>query len=120
MVGARFPDETAAQLWVAKDTFHPLRLILPPASMSSGEGPVEIRYRNWIFTEGVAYPMHVVMWQNHQMVQEIRVDRLQVNPVLASDLFDVMALREEWSRPGVRGGEGGSAVPEAPSMPSIQ
>ena len=120
VVGARFPDETAAQLWVAKDTFHPLRLVLPPASTTSGEGPVEIRYRNWIFTEGVAYPMHVVMWQNHQMVQEIRVDRLQVNPFLASELFDIMALREEWSRPGVNGGEDGSALPEAPGSPSIQ
>jgi len=116
VVGANFPDEDAAQLWVAKDTFHPLRLILPPASMSSGEGPVEIRYQNWTFTEGVAYPMHVVMWQNHQMMQEIRVDRLQVNPVFTNDLFDITVLRQEWSQPDVPGDDGVSGRPEAPSI----
>ena len=119
VVGALFPDETAAQLWVAKDTFHPMRLILPPAAVQSGEGPVEIRYRNWTFTEGMAYPMHVVMLQNHQMMQEIRVDRLQVNPVFTSDLFDIAALRREWSRPDVVGDEGVPALPEAPGLPSI-
>lgn len=113
VVGARFPDETVAQLWVDKDTFHPLRLILPPAAMSSGEGPVEIRYRNWTFTEGVAHPMHVVMRQNHQIMQEIRVDRLQVNPVFTSDLFDVTALRQEWSRPVATGDEAGRLLPKA-------
>ena len=113
VVGARFPDETVAQLWVDKDTFHPLRLMLPPAAMSTGEGPVEIRYRNWTFTEGVAHPMHVVMRQNHQIMQEIRVDRLQVNPVFTSDLFDVTALRQEWSRPVATGDEAGRPLPEA-------
>ena len=120
VVGAHFPDEAAAQLWVAKDTFHPMRLILPPAAMSSGEGPVEIRYRNWTFAEGVAYPMHVVMLQNHQIMQEIRVDRLQVNPAFTSDLFDITALRQEWFRPGVIGDEGVPALPQAPGPPSIE
>jgi len=99
VVGARFPDENAAQLWVAKDTFLPMRLLLPPAAMSSGEGPVEIRYRNWTFVDGLAYPMHIVLRQNHQIKEEIRVDRLQVNPVFSGDLFDFAALRQAWSRP---------------------
>ena len=120
VVGARFPDETVAQLWVDKDTFHPLRLMLPPAAMSSGEGPVEIRYRNWIFTEGMAYPMHVVMRQNHQIMQEIRVDGVQVNPVVTSDLFDITALRREWSRPPATDVEGERTLPEATGPSSIE
>lgn len=120
VVGARFPDETVAQLWVAKDTFYPLRLILPPTANSPGEGPVEIRYRNWTFTEGVAYPMHVVMRQNHQIMQEIRVDRLQINPVFSSDLFDIAALRREWSRPAATDVEERRTLPEAAVPPSIE
>jgi hypothetical protein len=120
VVGARFPDETVAQLWVAKDTFYPLRLILPPTAMSSGEGPVEIRYRNWTFTEGVAYPMHVIMRQNHQIMQEIRVDRLQINPVFTSDLFDITTLRREWSRPAATDAKGERTAPEAAVPPSIE
>jgi hypothetical protein len=113
VVGARFPDENAAQLWVAKDTFLPMRLLLPPAAMSSGEGPVEIRYRNWTFVDGLAYPMHIVLWQNHQIKEEIRVDRLQVNPVLSGDLFDFAALRQAWSRPAPVFNDPAPSLPEA-------
>lgn len=119
VVGAHFPDEAAAQLWVDKDTFHPMRLILPPAALPSGEGTVEIRYRNWTFAQGVAYPMHIVMLRNHQVVQEIRVERLQVNPVFTSDLFDAAVLRREWSRPAATGDDGVRILPEVSAPPSI-
>ncbi len=99
VVGARYPDETPPQLWVEKDTFHPLRLILPPSTRLTDGGPVEIRYRNWALMDGIAYPMHIVMRQNHQIMQEIRVDKLQVNPVFTPDVFDITALRREWTQP---------------------
>jgi hypothetical protein len=118
VVGARFPDENAAQLWVAKDTFLPMRLMLPPAAMSTGEGTVEIRYRNWTFVDGLAYPMHIVLWQNHQIKEEIRVDRLQVNPVFSSDLFDLSALRQAWSRPAAVPNEPAPYLPEG-NVPGV-
>jgi hypothetical protein len=99
VVGARYPDEDAPQLWVAKDTFLPCRLLLPSAGVPSGSGPVEIRYRNWTFVEGAAYPMHVVMLENHKIMQEIRVDRVTVNPSFQGAPFDVGAFRREWAGP---------------------
>jgi len=111
VVGARYPDETPAQLWVEKDTFYPLRLMLPPSTRLTDGGPVEIRYRNWTLMDGIAYPMHIVMRQNHQIMQEIRVDRLQVNPVFTPDVFDITALRREWTQPLEGEGRGAMGPP---------
>lgn len=111
VVGARFPNEDLAQLWVDKDTFLPFRLLLPAPATQPEAGPVEIRYRNWTFTDGAAYPMHVVMMQGHQIMEEIRVDRVRVNPVLSGDLFDIATLRRQWARPAAPVGESGRPAP---------
>lgn len=113
VVGARYPDEDAAQLWVAKDTFLPSRLLLPPAAMQPESGAVEIRYRNWTFVDGAAYPMHVVMLQHHQIMQEIRVERIKVNPVFEGTPFDVQAFRRDTAPPAVSENQGQGLFPEA-------
>jgi hypothetical protein len=95
VVGARFPDEEAPQLWVSKETFLPFRLLLPAPALPSGSGPVEIRYRNWTFLDGAAFPMHVVCLANHQIMQEIRVDRVAIDPPLTEISFDPAAFRRE-------------------------
>ena len=114
VVGARFPNDDAAQLWVDKDTFLPTRLLLPASALQPEAGPVEIRYRNWTFVEGAAYPMHVVVMQDHQIMEEARVDRVQANPVLGGDVFDTGLLRQQWARPTPP-----SEVYPVPAPPSI-
>lgn len=113
VVGARYPDDAVAQLWVAKDTFLPFRLFLPASTMPEGTGPLEIRYRNWTFVDGIAYPMHIIMMQDHQVMQEVRVDRVQANPALTDDLFDIASMRRQWSRPVLpRTDNGDPVLPE--------
>jgi hypothetical protein len=99
VVGARFPDEEAPQLWVSKDTFLPVRLLLPPATGITGSQPVEIRYRNWTVVDGTAFPMHVVCLANHQIMQEIRVDRVAVAPGWSDAPFDPLVFRRESAAP---------------------
>jgi hypothetical protein len=119
VVGARFPNEDVAQLWVDKDTFLPFRLLLPSSALQPEAGPVEIRYRNWTFVEGAAYPMHVVLMQDHQVMEEARVDRVQVNPVLNSDVFDTAFLRQQWSRPTTpTETHSNPAPPSVPTLPT--
>lgn len=120
VVGARFPDEAAPQLWVSKDTFLPVRLLLGPSSLQPGRGPVEIRYRNWTFVDGTAYPLHVTAFENHQIVQEIRVDRVEVNPVWPEALFDVGAFRREHARPRPEADSGPRtlSLPETRPLPA--
>lgn len=120
VVGARFPDENAPQLWVAKDTFLPFRLMLPPSDRRPGSGPVEIRYRNWTFVDDAAYPLHVVTSENHQVMQEIRVDRVQVNPVLPQGAFDAAAFRSAHARPSPDDGPGRPSPAEDILLPGIE
>ena len=120
VIGARYPDQAPAQLWVAKDTFHPLRLILPSRANQPAEGWVEIRYRNWGYADGLAYPMHIIMLLNHQIVEEIRVDRLAVNPVFPPDLFDIAALRRQWTSPVDGGDDGTTPSSEVDAPPPVE
>ena len=120
VIGAQYPDEKAAQLWVAKDTFRPVRLMLPPSARQPDAGPVEIRYRNWGFVDGTAYPMHILMMKNHQIMEEIRVDRIQVDPQFPDDLFDVMALRQEWSEPVATDNESGDQILNPNDSPAME
>ena len=99
VVGARFPNEDVAQFWVDKDTFLPFRLLLPASALHPDAGPVEIHYRNWTFADKTAYPQHIVAMQDHQVMEEVRVDRFQINPVLGGDVFDRAVLRQQWDRP---------------------
>jgi len=102
VVGARFPNDDAAQLWVDKDSFLPFRLLLPPSALQPETGSVEIRYGNWTLVDGAAYPLHVVLMQDHQVMEEVRVDRVRVNPAFGSEVFDRAALQWQWSRPSLQ------------------
>ena len=113
VVGAHFPNEDVAQLWVDKDTFLPFRLLLPASALYPEAGSVEIRYRNWTSVDGTAYPMHIVMMQDHQVMEDVRVDRVHVNPVLGGEVFDMAALRWQWSRPLPAAEDGINPVPAA-------
>ena len=120
VVGARFPDEEAPQLWVSKETFLPFRLLLPPSDLRTGSGLVEIRYRNWTYVDDAAYPLHVVTLENHQIMQEIRVDQVQVNPGLADDPFDAAAFRNAHARPALDENQGPPYRPGSLLQPGIE
>ncbi len=93
VVGARSPEEQSPQLWIAKDTFRPLRLLLPPSAASPQEGMLEIRLLDWGQVEGAAYPMLVQIYRRHQLFREMRVEELRVDPAQDPSLFDTAGLR---------------------------
>lgn len=95
VIGAVYPDESAAQLWVQKDTFRPLRLILPPSVLSPQEGLLDVRFRDWGQIEGAAYPMLIQIFRKHQLYREMRVENLRVDPVQDPLLFDTGGLRNK-------------------------
>ena len=93
VVGAYSAEERTPQLWVEKDSFRPLRLILPPTAMSPQEGVLEVRFLDWGQVEGAAYPMLVQIYRKHQLFREMRVEDLQVDPVQDPALFDTAGLQ---------------------------
>ena len=113
VIGAHSAEEPTPQLWVAKDTLRPLRLILPPATLSPQEGMLEVRFLDWGQVEGAAYPMRVQIYRKHQLFREMRVENLKVDPVWDPAVFDTAALRAMPSQ----------AMPEsvpAPSAPTLE
>ncbi len=93
VIGAAYPDQSRAQLWVQKDTFRPLRLILPPSALDPQAGPLEVRFLDWGQIEGAVYPMLVQIYRKHQLYREMRVENLRADAVQDPMLFDTAALR---------------------------
>ena len=99
VIGATYPDQTVAQLWIQKDTFRPLRLMLPPSALNPEQGALEVRFLDWGQIEGAAYPMLIQIYRKHQLFREMRVERLRVDPAQDPVLFDSAGLRAtlpEW------------------------
>ncbi len=93
VIGAAYPDQSRAQLWIQKDTFRPLRLMLPPSTLEPQAGPLEVRFLDWGQIEGAVYPMLIQIYRKHQLFREMRVENLRADTVQDPVLFDTAALR---------------------------
>jgi hypothetical protein len=66
VVGAEFPDQTVPQVWIDKETFQPLGMIVFGAKSpySTPTGFLEIRYSNWQQIGKISYPMQIEFIQD--------------------------------------------------------
>jgi hypothetical protein len=117
VVGAEFPDQAVPQLWIDKETFHPLGIIVFGVRSPYGTqtGFLEIRYSNWQQIGKISYPMQIEFIQDGAVVRTIEVDDYQINPSFSKDVFDIARLKLEYrqSTPApdpAREGEGLSEV----------
>jgi hypothetical protein len=97
VVGAEYPDETESQVWIDKDTFRPVRMILKGMSTHPETTAFEFRYRNWQEFDGVSYPMSIEFLQDEQLVRRIRVESVTVDPSFSKDIFDIQALQSRFT-----------------------
>lgn len=95
VVGAEFPDETVPQVWVDKDTFQPLRMIIP-AAHDNRTGILEIRYADWLQIGNTWYPMQIEFIQDGTLVRAVEVSNFQINPDFSEDEFDIARLMSEY------------------------
>jgi len=96
VVGSEYPAETESQVWIDKDTFRPIRMILKGVSTYPDTGVFEFRYRNWQEFDGVAYPMDIEFFQEGRLVRRIRVESVTVDPSFSEDTFDIQALQSRY------------------------
>ncbi len=98
VVGAEFPDKTVPQVWIDKETFHPLGIIVfgTKSPYSTQTGFLEIRYSNWQQIGKISYPMLIEFIQDGMIVRAIEVDDYQINPNFSKDVFDIARLRSEY------------------------
>ncbi|MGD9078954.1 MAG: hypothetical protein PVG96_06425 [Desulfobacterales bacterium] len=98
VIGAEFPDQTVPQVWIDKETFQPLGIIVFGAKnpYSTQTGFLEIRYSNWQQIGKISYPMLIEFIQDGMIVRAIEVDDYQINPDFSKDVFDIARLRSEY------------------------
>ena len=101
VVGAEFPDETVPQVWIDKETFYPLRIMVfdTKSAYSARTGFLEIRYSKWQQIGKINYPMQIEFIQDGVTVRTIEVDDYQINPKFSKDAFDIASLKMAYRRP---------------------
>ena len=110
VLGARYPDPTAPQLWVDRETLRPVRWLLAAGGGQAAADALDIRYLLWKSTAGVAYPGRIAFFRGQRLVREILVDEIVVDPEFDADLFDADRLRALYAASLPSGGDGGVAA----------
>jgi hypothetical protein len=112
VVGARYPDPSASQLWVDRETFLPTRWRTAAGGGQPAAEPLDIRYLQWSPTAGLWYPARMVFFRGQRLVREILVENIRVNPDFDADLFDPGRLTAARTLPSAspppRGGGSGA------------
>jgi outer membrane lipoprotein-sorting protein len=88
VLGAQYPDETAPQVWLDKNTFLPFRWIISGNATQN----LEVLYLDWKNLNKIWYPMRIEFYSNGNLVREIHVQDIKVNPSFKDDLFDIQKL----------------------------
>ena len=107
VLGAKYPDEKAPQLWLDKDTFRPVRWLIRPAATDNPSASFEVRYNGWRKTETVWYPFEIEIYQGGRLLRKLQVAQLRVNPKLSHQLFDIAHLKSIYPK--------GEPLPSEPS-----
>lgn len=109
IIGARYPELSAPQVWLDKDSFFPLRLLMPKTAPDGSLNLLEFRYLEWRKTENFWYPGRIQVLEGDTPVREIVADEVRSNAVAADALFDLEALRRQYPA-----AEGNSSEPGTP------
>lgn len=99
VIGSKYPDDSASQLWIDKETFRPIRWIIAQNDASPSKGFLEIRYFQWKHVGKIWYPFRVEFYTGDRLLREVRVDDVTVNPGFDENLFNVDQMRSLYRRP---------------------
>jgi len=100
IVGAQYPDESAPQIWLNKDTFRPVRWIISKKAGNGRQDTTEFRYVEWKRFDNNWYPMRIEIYQNNTLLREIVVDHVEINPSFSEDLFNIKQLQSTYMEAG--------------------
>ena len=100
VIGAVYPDNSAPQVWIDKDSFLPMRWVIAGGERGSSLDSFEIRYFDWRKVGPIWYPMYIEFIQDGIAARAIQAQKCTVNAMFAKDLFNVDRLRTDYrSRP---------------------
>jgi hypothetical protein len=96
VAGARYPDETRAQVWIEKTFFRPVRWIVVPAKQPGDPPACEIRYLDWQRIDRSWYPARIEFYESGRQVRAMIVEGRDTNPVMPESLFNISAVRRKY------------------------
>jgi hypothetical protein len=94
VIGGKYPDESGSQVWIDKETFRPVRLILEG---EHEDAPLRaIEYSHYTGPEkGITYPASILFFENGTLVRMHVLETMEVDPHVSEELFDVAYLKGE-------------------------
>jgi len=100
IVGAQYPDESAPQVWIDKETFRPVRWIITKKAENDRQDTTEFRYVEWKMFDNNWYPIRIEIYQNNTLLREIVVDNINITPSFSEDFFNIMKLQSTYMEAG--------------------
>lgn len=105
VLGTESPDATVSQVWVDKETFKPVRWLMPGQDDEGRSLMREVRYLDWRQVNSIWYPMHMQFFKDGILLREIHVERMKVNLTFPEELFDAARLKAEHASPVEEAGD---------------
>jgi len=96
VVGATYPNETVPQIWVDKQTFLPFRWIVTRSVGEKQNNALEVRYLKWQKWSNTYYPMQITFYQGGNLIREINVQDVRVDPTFDDTYFDISYQKSQY------------------------
>jgi len=96
VVGATYPNQTVPQIWVDKQTFLPFRWIVTRSVGENQNDALEVRYLKWQKWSNTYYPMQITFYQGGNLIREINVQDVRVNPTFDDTYFDISYQKSQY------------------------
>lgn len=97
VIGDIYPSEAAPQLWVARETFRPIRWLYRAGDDVSGIASLEFRYADWKSFGRIWFPSRIEFYVNQQKIRSIVVKTLEPASTQPSALFDIDHIRQTFA-----------------------
>jgi hypothetical protein len=99
VIGAQYPDVDVPQLWIGRENYLPVRLVVTGTGGNSLEHPSEeIRFSKWKQFNTMWYPGEISFLESGNVVQKITVNRVGTNHVFEPGIFDIQSFQKSHSK----------------------
>jgi hypothetical protein len=95
VLGARYPDELAPQVWFDKETLLPFRWLIVRSDDSGLPQRIEIRYFTWQKVGALLYPHTMEGYRHEHRTADVRVDGIDPGADISDERFSFQRLLEE-------------------------
>lgn len=95
VLGAKFPDELAPQVWFDKETLLPFRWLLVERDDKGLPRRIEIRYFRWQKIGGLLYPQTLQSDRHERRTADVRVNHIETGVHISDERFSFQKLLEE-------------------------